>query len=129
MMGLMFDIGKEAMEPAVAGLDLSAPGWGDHMDLAFQRSEALSDLPKSGRVGLNPTHIAVTRCGYAVFDRFAAQDFKATSVLTDREDNGLRHLRQARAMEQSEKIARFGTLMDLPTLPKARRALLRKGAA
>ena len=96
-MGLMFDLGKEVMEPAPVGLDLSALGWGDHVDIALPRSAPLSDLPKSGQVGLNPTRIADMGCGYAVFDRFAAQDFKANLVLIDREDNGLRHLREARA--------------------------------
>lgn len=252
-MELVFDLDREAADPAVAGLDLSMLGRGDLVNLVLQRSEVLFDLPRSGQVirawgegdsapmeaqvarlgeaiarraagvihaeyralkpvldGLNPSRIADIGCGYAFFDLFAGRDFKASLVLIDLEENELRHfgfkaegaaysnlavakallqangvaakrittlnprdrapetlrkvdlalsllscgfhypvdaylpflensllpggaaifdLREARADAEAKKLARFGSLTDLPSPPKARRVLLRKEAA
>lgn len=49
-MQLTIDIGAEAADKAITGLDLTCFDKGDYLNLILQRSEVMFDLPKSGRI-------------------------------------------------------------------------------
>lgn len=77
-MALTIDIGAEAADPAVSGLDLSCLDDGDLVNLILQRSEVMFDRPKSGQVirawgagNMAPMQAEVARLGPAIARRAA----------------------------------------------------------
>jgi SAM-dependent methyltransferase len=78
-MTLSVDIARAAADPVIAGLDLGCLDRGDLINIILQRSEVMSDRPKSGQVirawgagDMAPMEAEVDRLGGQIAQRAAA---------------------------------------------------------